>query len=109
MYERFISSSMLTGTRFGGMLGGFMKGVRCQCQAASMAGVSRLPPDTSYIEIANIEGVVLDELAARFDLIAHQCREHLVGLCMVLRADLQKRAILRIHRGRPERVGIHLT
>src|SRR4029078_461287 len=53
--------------------------------------------------------VLLDENSARFDLVAHQRLEDLVGEHRFLDADLEKRATLRIHRRVPELVGIHLA
>ena len=41
------------------------------------------------IEILDVERVVFDELAARFHLVAHQRREHQVGLGVILGPDLQ--------------------
>ena len=56
------------------------------------AGLARRP-DGLDVEVAHVERVVLDELAARLDLIAHQRREHLIGLRVVLGAHLQQRAV----------------
>ena len=44
------------------------------------------------VEVLHVEGVVLDELAPRLDLVAHQGREHQVGFRVVLRLDLEQRA-----------------
>src|SRR5678815_6185786 len=61
------------------------------------------------VEIPYVERVVLDELPARLDLVAHQRREHLIGFRVILRADLQQRPVFRIHRRRPQRVRIHFA
>ena len=62
-----------------------------------------------HVEVSDVERVVFDELAARLDLIAHQCREHLVRLGVVLGANLEQRPILGVHRRHPERIRVHLT
>ena len=46
-----------------------------------------------HVQVPHVERVVLDELAARLDLIAHQRREHLVRLGVVLGAHLQQRPV----------------
>src|SRR6266478_5497906 len=63
----------------------------------------------SDVEVADVERVLLDELAARLDLVAHQLLEHL--LSVLLRTDLhaQHRARLRIHRGLPQLLRVHLA
>src|SRR6187401_866007 len=106
MYERFISSSMLTGTLFGGMFGGFIQqwgGCRdASCRVAES-------PEWLNIQIADVERVVFDELPTRLDLVTHQRGEHLIGFCMVFGTHLQERSNVGIHRRRPERLGVHLT
>src|SRR5262245_14325372 len=83
MYERFISSSMLTG---------------CWLAAA-----------ISDIEILHVERVFFDELPTRLDLVAHQRREHQVRFGVVFSSDLQQRPNRRIHRRFPELLGVHLA
>ena len=63
----------------------------------------------SDVEIADVECVVFDELAPRLDLITHQRREHLIGLGVILGADLQQRPVLRIHRRRPQGIRVHFA
>src|SRR6266545_6709805 len=86
MYERFISSSMLTGTLLRAM------------------SVMRLD-----VEVLDVERVVFDELPARLDLIAHERGEHQVRLGVILRLHLQERALRGVHRGLPQRFRIHLA
>src|SRR6266511_5685129 len=52
--------------------------------------------------------VLLDELPARLHVLSHQDAEHPVGLDGVLQGDLLEDAGLRIHRGVPELLGVHL-
>src|SRR6478672_4756814 len=97
MYERFISSSMLTGTRdWVSDMGG--------AWSWSCAGSCRLD-----VEVLHVERVVLDELAARLDLVAHQRREHQVGLGVVLGLDLEERPLRGVHGRFPEGVRVHLA
>ena len=67
------------------------------------------PRDSLDVQILHAQRVVLDEAAARLDLVAHQRREDLVGLVGVLDTDLQQRARLRVHRRFPELLRVHLT
>src|SRR5690348_4522869 len=53
--------------------------------------------------------VLLDELAAWLDLVAHQHREEAVGGRGVVHRDLRERAGLRVHRGLAELVRVHLA
>jgi len=46
----------------------------------------------SHIQISDVEGVLLDELAAALDVLAHQRGEDLLALHQVLQADAQQRA-----------------
>src|SRR5262245_9000261 len=106
MYERFISSSMLTGCWAG------MRSAICSLQrsevrvqgAESGRGTGTqesgqrffrfLVPDLRplHIKVFDIQRVVFDELAARFDLIAHERREHQIRFRMVLGAHLKQRS-----------------
>ena len=56
-----------------------------------------------------MQRVLFDELAARFDDIAHQRREDLVGGDRVLDAHLEQAARFRIDRGFPQLLGIHFA
>src|SRR5882762_5821003 len=56
---------------------------------------------SSDIEVYDFEGVVLDELAARFDVFTHQRGENVFGRDGVLELDLQQRSGVRVHRGFP--------
>src|SRR5215208_1385662 len=114
MYERFISSSILTGTllaaislirRLGLSATGGQEQRSCQFPISNFqlpsadlfercvlgVGNWELGVDKrSDIEILDVERVVFDELAARFDLVAHQRREHQVGLGVVFGLDLKQ-------------------
>src|SRR6187200_617559 len=107
MYERFISSSMLTGIFCVVSLMSIsssqrqdakpqrtirLKGILCAL--ASWRWDSR----PSNIEIPHVERVVFDEFPARLDLVAHQRGEHLIGFRVILGANLQQRPSVRIHR-----------
>ncbi len=63
------------------------------------------------IEVADIQRVVLDELPARLDHVAHQDGEHLVGFdrVVVVQVDLEQFALLRIHRGVEQLLGVHFA
>src|SRR5687768_3231216 len=52
-----------------------------------------LEPGTLNIQILRVESVLFNELATRLDLIAHERREHQVGLGVVLGPHLQERAL----------------
>lgn len=68
---------------------------------------ARLHP--SKIQILHAQRVLLDELAARLDHVAHQLGEEIVRLGHILHADLQQRARVRIEGGFPQLVGVHLA
>src|SRR6516162_1833608 len=111
MYERFISSSMLTGTLVAAM--SVMSASRLQfaVQRSGLVRASEITvgacferrptrnleadpePLRSDVEVFHVQRVVLDELAARLDLIAHQRGEHQVGFGVVLGLDLQERPL----------------
>src|SRR3989441_538842 len=61
------------------------------------------------IQVGDVEGVLLDELATRLDGVTHQDREYLVGADGILHGDLEQRPRLRIHRRFPELLGVHLA
>src|SRR4030067_1556831 len=63
----------------------------------------------SDVEVDDVERIFLDELPARFDLVAHEHGEYLVRGDAVLHADLEESADLRVHRGLPELLRAHLT
>src|SRR5262249_47949202 len=77
----------------------------------------RLPPirtsssvsDGSDVKVPNLAGLGLDEVLARLDPLAHEHREDRIGLARVLDLDLEQRPRLRVHRGLPELVGVHLA
>src|SRR5580704_11556721 len=61
------------------------------------------------VEVLHVEGVFFDELAASFDVFAHERGEDLFGGGDVLQLDLQECAAGGIHRGLPELRGGHLA
>src|SRR5262245_31127134 len=107
MYERFISSSMLTGMR---LVVGVVMNFAGPPEGSPYVRARR---DTSarvlHVKVLDVECVVFDELAAGLDLITHQGGEHLIRLRVVFGANLQQRAILWIHRGRPQRIRVHFA
>ena len=61
------------------------------------------------INISRFQSILLDEIAAWFDDIAHQSRENIVGFDGVVNFDLQQRADFRIESGFPKLFRVHLT
>ncbi len=53
------------------------------------------------VQILNVQRVVFDKFAARFDLVAHQHSENLIGFDRVINFDLQQGALFGVHRGFP--------
>src|SRR6266508_1649892 len=70
---------------------------------------ARKPSPASNVEVPDIQGVVLDELFARLDLLAHELGEHLFSLDSIGEVDPQKLAFRRVHRGVEKLLGIHLA
>src|ERR1700741_5217072 len=66
-------------------------------------------PTKLDIQVDDFEGVFLNELAAVFDVFAHQRGKDLFGFDNVLELDLEERPGVRIHRGFPELRRIHLA
>jgi hypothetical protein len=52
-------------------------------------GRQKTPGANSDIEIADVEGVLFDEVAAGFDVVAHQNAENLVGAGRVCHGHLE--------------------
>src|SRR5687767_2871373 len=63
---------------------------------------------TSDIEEAHLARVLLDEGAARLDLVAHQRGEDAVGRRSVLDVDADEHPVLRVHGRVRELLGVHL-
>src|SRR5438132_14322057 len=61
------------------------------------------------VQVAHGLGVRLDESLAGIDVVAHQNVEDLVGLDRIFDLDAEQHAVLRVHGGLPELLGIHLT
>ena len=64
---------------------------------------------SSDVEVGDAERIVLDELAARLDDVAHQPREDLVGDVGLRDFDPQQRAVGRVERGFPQLLGVHFA
>ena len=56
-----------------------------------------------------VGGVLLDELATWFYVIAHQHGEYLVSLSSIFDSYLLEQSVLGVHRRLPQLLGIHLT
>jgi hypothetical protein len=54
-----------------------------------------------YIQIGDIQGIVLDKFPARLDNIAHQARENLIGHVGLVDLDTQHRAVVGVESGFP--------
>src|ERR1051326_7058371 len=63
----------------------------------------------SDVEEADVLGVALDELAPSLDVLAHEDREQVVGLGGVVQGDLAEDAVLLVHRGDAQLLGVHLA
>src|SRR5271165_6953452 len=65
----------------------------------------------SDVQISDVERVVFDESAARFDHVAHQNSKHLVGLpgVVLIQIDSKEFAVERIHRGGEQFFCVHLA
>src|SRR5271166_3937460 len=63
------------------------------------------------VQISDVERVVFDESAARFDHVAHQNSKHLVGLpgVVLIQIDSKEFAMERVHRGGEQFLCVHLT
>src|SRR5688572_2012920 len=61
------------------------------------------------VQVRDFARVVLDELAPGLDAVAHQHREDLRRLQVFADGDLLERAVLGVHRGVEELVGVHLA
>src|ERR1051326_5917155 len=69
----------------------------------------RSTPPSLYIEISDIQGIVLDELPARFDFFSHQLGKHFLRLNGVGYVDAQQLAASGVHRSFKKFLGIHLA
>src|SRR4030095_5051262 len=82
-YSFRISSSMGTGVCRSGDMGLLEAGYRLD------------------VQVHDVQRVLLDEIAAGLDGIAHEDSEYLVGAYGIFHGDLEERARLRVHRGLP--------
>ena len=62
----------------------------------------------SHIQI-RVLCVLLNKLPSRLDLLAHQDAERLVRTLGILDFDLHDDAVVGVHRGLPQLVGVHLA
>src|SRR6266699_3758736 len=78
---------------------------------AKLQGRSMLRPaePISNIQIHDFQGVVLDELAPRFDVFSHERRENIFSRDGVFELHSEERAGVRVHRGLPELRRIHFA
>src|SRR5438093_887094 len=67
------------------------------------------PPSISDIQVLHVKGVLLDELAARLDLVTHQPREPEVGGGRVLDVHADDHPPARVHCRLPELRRVHLA
>ena len=56
-----------------------------------------------------VSGILLDELAARLNVVTHQHGEDFVGLGGVLDGHLLQQAVFGVHGGFPQLLGVHLA
>src|ERR1044071_9255786 len=61
------------------------------------------------VEVADVERVFFDELAARLDEVAHQLGEDAVGGLHLLDLHLEQVALGGIHCRLPQLLGVHLS
>ena len=66
-------------------------------------------PNGLHVQVADFQGVLFDELAARFDFVAHQDAEHVVGGAGVAHADLDERAVGGVERRFAQFLRVHFT
>src|SRR6185295_14771342 len=69
----------------------------------------RLALPALHVEVADVEGVVFDELAAGFDFFAHELREHFFGFDGVGEVHAEELALGGVHGGLEELAGIHFA
>lgn len=81
----------------------YLARISCRLGAGGKARIN------SHVQVRHAQRVLLDEFAARFDDVAHEPREDLVGDIGLRDLDLEERAVLRIERGFPELLGIHFA
>src|SRR5262245_17674387 len=110
MYERFISSSMFTGICSGtksAIFGDYRRDAGLEIRDSWRRGFR--PNITSDLDGLYVARSGLDELPPRLDLISHQRGEHQVRFGVILGPNLEQRPHLRIHRRRPQSIGIHFA
>ena len=58
------------------------------------------------IQVPNVQRIVLNELPARFNFLAHEAREHFFRFNRVCQIDAQELALGGIHRGFKQFLGL---
>src|SRR5256885_7075875 len=74
-----------------------------------IVSLERRKAGQSHVEVGHRQGVLLDELAARFDLVTHQGGEDVIRGDSILDLDLHEAPGFRVDRGLPQLLRIHLT
>src|SRR3984957_14424114 len=64
---------------------------------------------SSYVQVRHAQRILLDELSARLDNVAHELDEDIVGLVDLADLDLQKRAGFAVEGSLPQLVLVHLA
>src|SRR5712692_9896709 len=62
-----------------------------------------------HVKVANFQGVLLNKITPRRDLVAHEDGEDVLDAGDVLELDLEQHAGLWVHRGLPELAGVHFA
>src|SRR2546430_10980472 len=70
---------------------------------------SKLSAIYLHIQVLDVLGVRLDEVLALLDVRAHEDREQAIGRGGVLDVHPEQRARLRVHRGLPQLLRVHLA
>lgn len=71
-----------------------------------------LPPPLQFsldIQVLHVQGVLFDELAARFHVFAHQCGKDGFGFRDIFQPHGEQCAALRVHRRLPQLFGAHFA
>src|SRR5882724_4732728 len=90
----------------------FRSGARCSPvlpQGATKRSVLDLVSVGLHVQIPRFERVLFDEFPPALDVFAHQCREYLFAFDGVFQAHFEQRALLGVHGGLGELLGIHLA
>src|SRR5690554_475523 len=61
------------------------------------------------VEVLNIQGVLFDEFASQFDVVAHEDCEGFFGFDHIAEGHLYEGTLGFVHRGFPQLFGVHFT